>query len=80
MSVPSILAPDLTRVVETALREVGLTHIAHGDREPVPRPRLWSPAASHRCIRRDPGRGVPGRFDEHGDPIDPPVRFERYEA
>jgi hypothetical protein len=35
MSVHSILPPDLTRVVETVLREAGLTHVAHGDRDPV---------------------------------------------
>jgi len=35
MSVHSILPPALTEVVEEVLRESGLTHVAHGDRNPV---------------------------------------------
>jgi hypothetical protein len=35
MSVHSILPPGLTRVVDAVLREAGLTHVAHDDRDPV---------------------------------------------
>lgn len=35
MAVHSILPLDLTNVVESVLREAGLTHVAHGDRDPV---------------------------------------------
>jgi len=35
VAIHSILPPDPTDVVERILREAGLTHVAHGDREPV---------------------------------------------
>ena len=35
MAIRSILPSDLTDVVESVLREGGLTHVAHGDRDPV---------------------------------------------
>jgi hypothetical protein len=35
VAIHSILPPELTDVVERVLREAGLTHVAHGDRDPV---------------------------------------------
>jgi ABC-type branched-subunit amino acid transport system substrate-binding protein len=35
MAIHSILPPALADVVESVLRDAGLTHVAHGDRDPV---------------------------------------------
>ena len=35
MAVHSILSPALSDVVEEVLRETGLTHVVHGERNPV---------------------------------------------
>jgi len=54
LAVHSILSPALTDVVEAVLREAGVTHVAHGERDPV--------AAAEAIVGDPEARAIIGPF------------------